>query len=183
MSRPDFASRQRILAWTVSLGWALVAPVAIGADATTPPVKAATPKASTKAAAQAREGGFGKSNGPLLTREQLRQCLTEQDRLKQEAAEVVQVQRTLESERAEIDRTGVELTAGKETLDRTSQAAIDAFNAKIQSREKQVEAYRLAAPAFNDRVDKLDTAKRSFAKDCADRRYHEDDYDAIKAGK
>jgi hypothetical protein len=41
----------------------------------------------------------------------------------------------------------------------------------------------VAAPAFNDRVDKLDAAKQSFAKDCADRRYREDDYDAIKAGK
>jgi hypothetical protein len=167
----------------VSLGCVLVAPLAIAADATSPPAKAATPKASTKAASQPREGGFGKGSGPLLSREQLRQCLTEQDRLKQEAADVLQTQKTLESDRAEIDRTGVELKADKDTLDRTSQAAIDAFNARIQAREKQVEAYKVAAPAFNDRVDKLDAAKQSFAKDCADRRYREDDYDAIKAGK
>ncbi len=183
MNRPCFASRQRILTWTLSLGCALVAPVAIGADASSAPTKAATPKASTKAAAQPREGGFGKSNGPLLTRDQLRQCMTEQDRLKQETADILQTQKALEIDRAEIDRTGVELKADKETLDRTSQAAIDAFNAKIQAREKQVEAYKVAAPAFNDRFDKLDAAKQAFAKDCADRRYREDDYDAIKAGK
>ena len=184
MSTLDFASRRRRLEWILSLGCTLMAPAAIAADATSPPTKATTAKTPAKAAEPAaREGGFGKGSGPLLTREQLRQCLAEQDRLKQEATGVLQTQRTLDSDRSEIDRAGAELKAELATLDRTSQAAIDAFNAKVLAREKLVDAYQAAASAFNERVDKLDADKQVFAKDCADRRYREDDFDAIKAGK
>jgi hypothetical protein len=157
--------------------WLACASAAVAADAASP--------SAPKPTAKPREGSLGKGGGTgaVLTREQLRQCLVEQDRLKQEGADLLQTQRTLDKERAEIDRLGVELKAEMDTLDRTSQAALDAFNGRVREREARVDAYRAASPPFNERVDKLESDKGAFAKGCADRRYREDDFDAIKGGK
>ena len=107
----------------------------------------------------------------------------EQERQRQEGADTLQAQRALEKDRAEIDRLGIELDAEKAALDRTSQTAVDAYNERARARGKAIDDYKAMAPQFNARVDKLDAAKEAYKKDCADRRYFEDDYDAIKAGK
>lgn len=186
MSRTCFPLRNCVLVVAASAACALSAVPAIAADA----VPAAGTKAPAKPPAKAavvpaREGslGKGKASGPLLTREQLRQCMAEQDRLKQEATSLVQAQAEFGKTRAEIDRQGAEIAAELATLDRTSQAAVDAYNAKLRDRAKLSEGYQAAAPAFNERVDKLDADKQAFTKDCADRRYLDDDFDAVKGGK
>lgn len=148
----------------------------------------AAPKPPAKGAAaeaKPREGslGKGKSGGPVLTREQLRQCMTEQERLRVETADVVAAQRALDADKAELTRLAEALKTQLETLDRSSQQAVDGYNAEATRRTKMVESYQAAAPLFNDRVDKLDAAKETWTKDCADRRYREDDFDLIKAGK
>ena len=184
MTRLDSFGLPRSLALVTGLALALAAPLASAADA---PVKApntAPAKTPAKAAdAKPREGSLGKGSGPLMTREQLRQCLAEQERLKQEGAAAAQAQGVLAKDRADIDRLGAELEADKASLDRTSQAAVDGYNERARARDKRVADYVAAAPLFNQRVDTLDAAKEAYAKDCASRRYFEDDYDAIKAGK
>ena len=113
----------------------------------------------------------------------LRQCMAEQERLRTETEAVVQARRTVDTDKAEIDRTGALLKTQLETLDRTSQAAVDGYNADVQARGKLIAAYQAAAPIFNDRVEKLEDDRQKWSKDCADRRYREDDLDAIKSGK
>lgn len=151
------------------------------ADATPPAAKSSAKPADPKP----REGSFGKGggSGALLTMTQLRQCMAEQDRMARETTGLVEAQRGFATERGEIDRLGAELQSEQATLDRTSQAAVDAYNAKLAERDKRAAAFRADAAAFNQRVEKLETDKQTFAKDCADRRYREEDYDAIKAGK
>jgi len=186
MNLIDRPTCELLLALVLGSACLLAAHPARGADAPAAPASRPAAKASTKGAdAKPREGSLGKgtSTGPLLTREQLRQCMVEQDRLKQESSDTLQTQRGLAKDRSEIDRLGVELKAEMAALDRTSQAAVDAFNEKAQAREKMIDAYQEATPNFNERVDKLDADKQLFAKGCAERRYREDDFDAIKAGK
>ena len=186
MSRLDLLVRHGPLALAVSAACLLGMRPALAADAAAPSTTKTPAKAPAKAAdGKAREGSLGRgtSTGALLTREQLRQCMAEQDRLKQEGADALQTQRSLDQERSEIDRLGTEIKADLPGLDRTSQAAVDAFNARVLEREKRVDAYQAATPLFNERVDKLDADKQSFTKDCGDRRYREDDLAAIKAGK
>jgi len=186
MTRRAFPARDRLLALAIGMACATGLPTALAADATPapkPPAKAAA-KAPAKATdSKPREGSLGKGTGPLLSREQLRQCLAEQDRLKKATAEVLELQHSFEKNRGDIERLGGELEAEKTTLDRTSQAAVDAYNEKARGRGKLIEDYKAAAPQFNERVDKLTDDKHVFAKDCADRKYLEADYDDIKAGK
>ena len=142
-------------------------------------------KSAAKPAAKQREGSFGggSASGPMLTKDELRQCLAEQDRLKQETAEVVATQKKLASDRAEIDRESRALDADRPNVDVSKQDAVDAFNARLQAKGKLVADYQAAAPAFNARIDKLDADDKAITKNCRDRRYFEDEYDEIKAGK
>lgn len=166
------------LAFAVASG--LGSAPARAADAT--PAQAKPP---SKPAAKAAEGSLGKgtASGPLLTKEQLRQCINEQARQKEEGAALVQAQGDLAKTRAEMDRLGAELNADLATLDRTSEAAVTAYNQKVRDRAKLAEAYQAGGRTFNERVDKFDAAKQAYAKDCADRRYLDEDFDAIQAGK
>ena len=184
MTRPDSFDLPRRLALAAGVAFTLAGPPAWAADAPAKTPNTAAAKTPAKASvAKPREGSLGKGSGPLLTREQLRQCLAEQARLKQEGTDAAEAQRGLDKDRAEIDRLGAELDADKAGLDRTSQAAVDGFNERARARDKRAADYLAAAPLFNLRVDKLDAAKDAYRKDCTDRRYFEDDYDAIKAGK
>lgn len=142
-------------------------------------------KSAAKAGAKQREGSFGggSASGPMLTKDELRQCLAEQDRMKQETADVVATQKKLAADRAEIDRVSAALDADRPNVDVSNKEAVDAFNARLQAKGKLVADYQAAAPAFNARVDKLDADDKAFTKNCRDRRYFEDEYDEIKAGK
>jgi len=161
-----------------------IAADAVAPSTATKPAATAAAKPPAKAGdAKPREGSLGKGSGPLLTREQLRLCMAEQERLKEEGTAAATNQGVLSKDRVEIDRLGSELDADKATLDRTSQTAVDGYNDRARARDKRAADYVAAAKAFNQRLDKLDADKETFKKDCADRRYFEDDYDAIKAGK
>jgi hypothetical protein len=196
MSRIDLAVRRGLV--SAALGAALAfsgAPV-WAADAVAPaaakpaappaakPAIQPTPKAPTKAAdAKPREGSLGTGSGPALTRDQLRQCLAEDDRLKKEAVDAVEAQRALERDRAEIDRQGADIETQKGAIDKSDQAAVDAYNERLQARGKLIEAYRTQVPKFNQRIEALNASKAAYTKECTDRKYFEDDYEAIKAGK
>lgn len=145
-----------------------------------PPAKSAAPAKAAK-----REGtiGGGTGSGPFLSKDELRACMTEQDRMKKETTDVVATQQQLAKDRAEIDRLTAELDAERPKVDVSNKEAVDAFNARLQDKGKKVSDYQATAQAFNQRVDKLDADDKAFAKSCKDRRYFEDEYDAIKAGK
>ena len=181
--------RTRLL---IGLTAALCAAAAFAADPAPAKGKPAATSAtgSAKPAPKAteaapREGAFGKgtSTQPLLTREQLRQCLAEQDRIKKEGAELMQVQARIEGDRVAIERMGTELEADKARLDATDEAAVNAYNERVRQRAKMIEEFKTGAPAFNQRVDKLVVDRQTYASGCADRRFFEEDFDAIKAGK
>jgi hypothetical protein len=188
MSR-TFALWRRSAPVAIGLAVALCGPLALAADP--PPAKAAKPAAtSPKPAAKPteakpREGALGKGTStlPMLTRDELRQCLAEQDRIAKEGAELAQAQAKMDGERKEIERLGTELEADKAKVDTSDEAAVNAYNARVRQRTKQAEEYRAAVPVFNARVDKLAADGKAYATGCADRRFFEDDYEAIKAGK
>lgn len=156
--------------------------------ATGPPAKStakAAAKSTAKPAAKPREGSLGGDTaaGPILTKDELRQCLAEQDRLKRETADVVANQQKLAKDRAEIDRVGAAIDADRSTVDLSNKEAVDAFNARLQAKARLLADYQAAAPAFNQRIDKLDSDDKAFTKNCKGRKYFEDEYDEIKAGR
>jgi hypothetical protein len=127
--------------------------------------------------------GKGKAGGPLLTRAELRDCMTRQDKVRSLGDEVVKTQAEMDKEKTEVTGLGASLKERSGMLDRTDADAVNAYNAQVQEFEKRVDAYNALAPTFNAKADRLKAERDGFAKACENRRFDEADEIAIKKGK
>ena len=141
--------------------------------------------ASLHAAAPKREAtlGGGKGSGPIMSMAQLRTCVAQQNRIQGQNDEMAKAQQQLTTDRAEIDRNSTALKDEMATLDRTNEEAVKAYVAKAQAHDKVIDDYQARVPQFNTQVEALQAQRAAYAKDCEGRRYLEDDYKDIKAGK
>ena len=142
--------------------------------------------ASLQANAQkVKEGSFGKgkTGGPLLTRNQLRDCMSQQQRIAVQGNEALALQSEFERDKAELQRSGLALKEELAALDRTSAELVDQYNAKAASRDKMIDDFEARASAYNLRVQQLKTEREAFAGACENRRFDEKDEIAIKSGK
>lgn len=137
------------------------------------------------AAEPARAGSFGKgkSNRPLLTRAELRDCLATQDRVRQIGERVVADQAALDKEKTSIKQDGAALAERLAALDRTSTEAVNAYNADAQAHDQRVNAYNASTPAFNAQVDALKDARARFTGACENRDFDEKDEIALRKGQ
>lgn len=55
--------------------------------------------------------------------------------------------------------------------------------ARAQAHDKRIDAYQARVPLFNAQVEALNGERTAYAKACEGRRYLEDDYKDVKAGK
>ena len=140
---------------------------------------------SSHAADKPKEASFGggKGTGSFLTRNQLRDCMAQQAKVKQTQAEMMAMQEKLNADKAEIGKTGETLKADLEALDRTSPEAVNAYNERAVARDKKIDEYQQQVDQFNGRVDGVRAEREAFSKACENRRYFEDDEAAIRKGK
>lgn len=134
---------------------------------------------------KAREGtlGGGKAGGPILSMAQLRACMAQQSRIQSQNDEATRAKQQLATDMAEIDRSAVVLKGDLVSLDRTNKEAVEAYVARAQAHDKSIDSYQARVPHFNAQIEALDAQRAAFAKACDGRRYLEDDYMDIKAGK
>ena len=132
-----------------------------------------------------KEGTLGKAKPgqPMLTKEQLRACLAQNERIKKQIADTVPLQDGLKKEGEELAQAGDALKAERPTLDTTNEAAVNGFNERIAARDKAVEAYKARAEDYNTKVEALQADKAKYQKDCDGRSYFEDEAAQIKSGK
>jgi hypothetical protein len=132
-----------------------------------------------------REGslGGGKASGPVMSMAQLRACLAQQTRIQSQNDDTAKIQQQLVAERAEIERNEAALKDALAALDRTNKEAVEAHVAKAQAHDKLIDDYQARVPSFNAKVEALQSERAAYAKACEGRRYLEDDYKDIKAGK
>jgi hypothetical protein len=142
---------------------ALLAPAAHGADkkaASAPPPKT-----------------------PVLTQEQLRDCLAQKDKVAKETDAALKSRAEVDAQKAEVDSAGKALEAEATTLDRTSEGAVAAYNAKVVDRNAKVDAYRAKAEAYNVEADRVLATKDAYEKACANRRYDDRDLNDVQKKK
>jgi hypothetical protein len=130
-----------------------------------------------------KEGAFGKGGGALLTKEQLRNCMTQKARVAQQDDDLTREQTALVATKGEIGRAGDALKGKLETLDRSNAEAVAAYNDESQVRDKQIDDYQARVTAFNTRVEANNGDREAYTKACENRRFLEDDEIAIKKGK
>ena len=129
---------------------------------------------TNKAAGESSLGGSAGS-GPLLTRDELRTCLNEQDALARARDEAARDGRAIDDEKADIARAGATLGDELEQLDRTNTDAVQAHVAKAQAHDQRIDAWNARLPAYNERAQALQRRHAQWKADCADRRYREND--------
>jgi hypothetical protein len=137
------------------------------------------------AADKPKEGAFGKpkAGSLLLSRAELRECLARKERIRVQSEETLAQQAQLVRDKEEIVRRGAELKDKLAALDRSSQEAVDQYNVEAAGRDKLIDAYEAATPAFNTKVEALTAQREAFVKACDNRRYDEKDELAIQRGK
>ena len=140
--------------------------------------------AAPHAIAQSKTLGTGKPQGSLiLSRQELRECLAAQTKLKAKREETQQLKEQLGKEKEEIKRAGDELKEKLVWVDKTSQEQVDQYNAAASERDKRIDAYEARTTAFNTQVDALNADREAWGRNCENRRYDEKDELAIKMGK
>ncbi len=127
--------------------------------------------------------GKGKASGPTLTREQLRQCLSQQAQVKEQDAELVKLQTALTTDKAAIVRSGELLKEQGAALDLTKPEAVAAYNELVLARDKAIDELQARGAQFNTRVGETQAQREALARSCDGRSYNEIDEIAIQKGK
>jgi hypothetical protein len=120
---------------------------------------------------------------PLLSPAQLRECVTQKEKLGKDTDAVVKAKAELNAAKAEIDSTGTALDAEGTTLDRTSADAVNGYNAKVIERNNRIDAYQAKVAAYNNDAEAVLAAKEAYEKACANRRYDERDMNDVQRKK
>ena len=110
---------------------------------------------------------------PLLTPAQTRDCFNQKERLHAQVDDAFKDKAPIESMKAEITSTGTSLAEQVATLDKTSAEAVDAYNAKVQARDKLIDDYQSKVAAYNVKAEAVQTTKDNYEKSCELRRYDE----------
>ncbi len=144
----------------------------------------ALPAVGHAADAPKKEGNPGTGNSAaILTRDQLRACRTQQERVVQRDDALANEKATLAATQGEIVRSGEVLKTKLSTLDRTDAEAVAAYNDQTQARDRQIDDFETRANAFNGSVKAADAEREVHRQACANRRFLEEDEAAIKKGK
>ena len=147
----------------------VVAPLATAQTPTKPTATKAKPKT--------------KSSEPLLTRTELRACMAQQERIDATNAAAMREREGLDKEKAEILQFSSDLKEQLVTLDRTSQEAVDKYNADALERDRRIDVFEARMTPFNQKVEALAADREDWKKNCANRPYDEIDEIQIRRGK
>ncbi|HEX2541897.1 MAG TPA: hypothetical protein VHM00_12540 [Caldimonas sp.] len=134
-------------------------------------------------AAGSAKGAGAKAGSAILTPAQLRNCLDQKERLQKRGETAAAAKTQIDSQKADIDRMEGELAAESARLDRTSEEAVNAFNAKVARRDRLLEAYQAEVDAYNAQAREAQAAKSAHEKSCENQRYDERDLDDLKRRK
>jgi hypothetical protein len=122
----------------------------------------------------------GKTKQKPMSRDQLRACMDQQDRLLAMRASVLKEQASLDQQRAEVARMDAELERKRASLDPADDAAKQALVDEEGRRNVVGEAYNARLPALKEQGSTLDKERQSWVEQCADKDFDERDEFAIK---
>ena len=119
----------------------------------------------------------------ILTPAQLKECVTQKERLHAQTDDALKDKAAIEADKAEIARLNTSLAEERDTVDRSSDAAVDAFNAKLGQRDKLISTYETRVAAYNLKAEAVKSTKEGYEKSCENRRYDERDLNDLKRKK
>jgi hypothetical protein len=155
------------------LGLALVAAGVLAA-----PIVNAQPSAPATSAPAKQSAG--KSKPKTMTRDQLRACMDQQDRLTALREKVSQDEAALDKQRTEVARLDTELANKRAALDPTDATAKEALTMEEARRDQMADAYNARLPLLREQASAVNTERQSWVERCAGKDFDEIDEYAIK---
>jgi hypothetical protein len=107
----------------------------------------------------------------ILTPDQLRDCVAQ----KAKRDSVLKTKAEIASDKAEIDRTGTSLADDATSLDRTNVDAVNAYNARVDERDKRIETYQAKVASYNKEAEDVLAGQDAYDRACGNRRYDDRD--------
>lgn len=138
--------------------------VAQDASAKKAPAKAAAPKAKPN----------------VMTRDELRACMNEQDRLKEARTRVEQEQVALDQQRDQVKVLDAELQKKIAAFDPAVEGAKKALEDEATKRDDAADAYNARLRALREKSQAHNTEQQAWVEKCANRNFDEMDEAAIK---
>ena len=127
--------------------------------------------------------GAGKPTGKYLTRDELRFCLKQKDVVLAANADAGKESADLGAAQDSLAKSGDELKAALESLDKSSPDDVKAYNDRSEARDKAIDDLQARVTAFNARVVENQKVRDAYLAACQNRRYFDEDEQAIKKGK
>ena len=157
----DISRLLRLLA-----GGCFIATLLVPAYAADPPTK----KAPTQS----------KSKPKPMSRDQLRSCMDQQDRLMVMRESVLKEQTSLDQQRAEVKSMDAELDRKRAALDPADAVGKQALQDEEARRNQVGDTYNARLPSLREQGATLDKERQNWVERCADKAFDERDEIAIK---
>lgn len=177
MSRSAFSPARAgvvLLALGAAVAWA---------NPPAPAGAASRPAAGTKPASKPANKNAAPASPKLLTRAELRACMDQEAKLKGLREDYTRRHEALEKAKADLQTETQALKQALETLDRTSEAAVNEYRNRVALHDNTVDDYNARVPEFNAAAGVLQGEEASYTQNCAGRSFEEGDELAIKRAR
>jgi hypothetical protein len=131
-----------------------------------------------KKAAPAKAGAKTRPN--VMTRDELRACMNEQDRLQAIRTRIQQDSAELDRRKASVLASDEDLKKKAAALDPADEAGRKALEDEAVKHDQGVDAYNAKVAELRQQGQSYDTGRAAWAQKCADRNFDELDEAAIK---
>jgi hypothetical protein len=156
----------------LSLASALVALPAAAQDATRKP--------APKATAAPKPAAAPKSRANLMTRDELRGCMDEQDRLQADRATIDREDAELGQLKTRIQAMDTERQQRGAALDPADEAGRQAIAAEAAQRDQEADIYNARLATLRERAAAYGTGRQAWVERCTSRNFDEMDEAAVR---
>ncbi len=124
--------------------------------------------------------GTTKNKANLMTRDELRACMNEQDRLQEARRKVDQDQATLDRQKASVQAMDAELQKRIAALDPADEAARKGLMDEGAKRDEAADAYNARLATLKQQAETFDNERKAWVERCTKKDFDEMDEAAIK---
>jgi hypothetical protein len=144
------------------------------------PLAHALDKPAAKAPAKAASKSPAKSKANVMTRDELRACMDEQDRLQAIRTKIDQEQSALDQHKGRIQASDADRGKRLAALDPADEAGRKAIDDEVARRDQEAEAYNARLAALREQASGFDTGRQAWVQRCTTRDFDEMDEAAVK---
>jgi len=136
--------------------------------------------AQNKPPAEGMTKSAPKSKANLMTRDELRACMNEQDRLQAIRTGIDREQATLDQQKSRVQAMDADRQKRSSALDPADEAGRKAIEDEVAKRDLEADAYNARLAALRERAAGFDTSRQAWVERCTKKDFDEMDEAAIK---